>query len=533
MSHEGPRLLEVIVNWIGRHRKLVPLPGGGTVLAWVLVGSDSIVYVSLVLAALWAVAVACIENVCIRYRWTHTDHPQNPRLWRPLRGERTLLWVFWFAAAVQILIASAPFVIPWPTTAAFHISLFVLLVLAAIVQAIPLVFQPMVQTKIKEIVGDNTRTRRFAETPFWDDDNLGQALAKTGSDRFFLHRWLAVLFASRVGVSLYVLSIWFSVAGIFAIDASAVVRDMARPPHVRIQQATNTAPAPKPPNRPKPSKSPKLSTPPGGGEGGGGLSSTSPTSVATWESECGPLPGFDAPEWARTFFVELYLGKNTGPGARAGCTGATQYVPGSDGFAYLIGYEDGVVRSVAVVSKDTAAYPPALFMAPAAELVLDLIHRDGVVGGTGRLDAASGDLYLAYGRRGTTALTRTTKNGAYSAVPPAVVDEWFADMTVRNQWLWPVQESNDPTTGYERFRFDQPDGRKTGLVIEYDPAADVALIVTTAGAVSHSAGGRRVSAAQLEGLGAKVDPMLAGIKLPNAASVVGSSAIGADVSTTG
>lgn len=178
---------------------------------------------------------------------------------------------------------------------------------------------------------------------------------------------------------------------------------------------------------------------------------------------------------------------------------------------YLIGYKNGAIQSVAVVSKDSKTRPPALFMAPAAQLVLKLIQSGSAIGGTGRLDAGFGDLYLAYTARGTTAITRPTKDGVYTAVPPAVVDEWFADMTLRNEWLWPVKESSDPTTGDQRFRFDEPDGRPTGLSVEYDSSDEEGLIPAATGTVSHIADGRLISVAQLERLGATVDPTLPGI----------------------
>ena len=496
---------------MSQHRKWVSVPAATAAAISALLGSDGLVLRMLVVAAIWAILVAICETICIRFRWTHTDHPKKPKLRSALRRERGLRRVLWTGAIAQVAVAVVPFVVAWPDAALFHIALLALLVFAMLVQTLPLLFQPAVQTRIKLLVGDNTRSRKVAKTPVWEDETLEDVLANVGAERrFFLHRALAALFASRVHVSLYTVAIWFSVLGIMAIDAGAMIREGASPlpAHVARHHAgapTSPRPKPKPPTAPAPSAS--ESTPPAVGLGS---LPTSSSAEVTWASMCGPLPGSDAPAWAQPLFLALYLGSN-GPGAKAGCTGATQYVVGDSSFAYLIGYENGSVKSVAVVTEQTEAYPPALFMAPAAEPVLELIRTEGAVGGTGRLNAAVGDLYLVYEASGTMALTRANKDGAYTVVPPAVVDEWFADMTLRDEWLWPVREADDPQTGNERFRFDTASGERTALSVEYDAHMRDALIPTSSGTVQHRADGRRLPPTALRQFGAVPDPNLPGI----------------------
>jgi hypothetical protein len=493
-------LLAAAVAWVHRHPRLARLPCAGALGYSILVGSDRTFARALVLAAVWATAIAVAESVCVRYRRTHTSHPSNPALTSPLRRERGLVHVFWIAAGVQSAIAIDTFVIPWTSASGLHVTLFLLLAGAGLLELLLAFVQPAVQTRIKEVVGGNTRTQRFSETPLLGE-TLGSVLARTARDRFILHRWLARLFESRVGVSFYVLAISFSVTSILSIDASAMFRDVVRPPHVRAHAKHNV--------RTPITTSPPTKFPPN--DAGEPSPSIPLSSVETWEHECGPLPGVDAPTWAQTDFDELYLGFDTGPGAVAGCTGPTQYVHGSSDFAYIEGGEDGAVKSVAVVSMDAQAFPPALFMAPAAQTILDLIKTDGAVGGTGRLDAGKGDLYLAYTYRGTTALTRAAKADAYTAVPAAVVDEWYADMAVRKAWLWPVREANQPGTGYERFSFDAADGQGTGLSVVYDPTLNLAIVPTPTGTVTHTADGQQLPVRALESLGAKIDPTLPGI----------------------
>src|SRR6185312_14735929 len=177
-----------------------------------------------------------------------------------------------------------------------------------------------------------------------------------------------------------------------------------------------------------------------------------------WDQTCASEPGTGAPTWAAAQLYALYLvppdpspPPNVAgpPGTVRGCTGSvTAPFPGID-FVYPIGTDPrtGAMASIAV---DSLLRGSALFLAPAAQPVLDLIHAGQIVGGSHRIRAGHGDVYAVYVAQGTIMLLRPqywkTSGKArvaqsYTQLPPPVADAWFDAMQQLGMWLWPIERA--------------------------------------------------------------------------------------------
>lgn len=230
-----------------------------------------------------------------------------------------------------------------------------------------------------------------------------------------------------------------------------------------------------------------------------------PTAPATteWDDVCPANPGTDAPSWAAAELDSLYLGpaddnappEQVGPpGADGGCTGHVVVPDPSMRFAYVRGTDPvtGRLISVAVASDDV--FPPALFMAPAAHPVLDIIRDQRPLGGSPRYRVRHGDFQLAWTTVGTTAFVRATvwtedagprRAQPYTQLPPAATDAWLDAMRATGSWLWPSATSdgsnthirllNDAIAGREVATIDYTDARgnaqlrQGSLVRDYAP----------------------------------------------------------------
>jgi hypothetical protein len=191
---------------------------------------------------------------------------------------------------------------------------------------------------------------------------------------------------------------------------------------------------------------------------------TTSTTQLTWESTCGSLPSYGAPEWAESQLNALYLGGSLDfngqpvhaelpPGAEGGCTGRAVvplYTQGE--FVYTIG---GSTRSVAVDSKQ---FGPAIFLAPAARRVLSIIKEQlGPVGGTAREKVRNGDFLSVSTELGSVMLVRQQEHlegqsdeaYPYTELPPAAAEVWVQAMRQRQVWLWPYLSASD--RGSETF----------------------------------------------------------------------------------
>lgn len=228
-------------------------------------------------------------------------------------------------------------------------------------------------------------------------------------------------------------------------------------------------------------------------------SSTSVQQQLTWDDICGSVaPGALAPPWASASLYKLYLGPG-GPGALvAGCPGEAVAPPQTSDFVYAVGRGAGTVLSVAVTSRD-GEYPAAIFLGDAARLALNLITTDGAIGGSQRINVGGGDYYLAYSATGTSALVRASKDASYTYVPAAVVDEWYADMAVSHEWLWPEVVAEDNSTGETTFVFVSNSGDTSINNVRFSEPLNAALIDGPDGSViEHTSFGRRMSVAEFE-----------------------------------
>jgi hypothetical protein len=192
-----------------------------------------------------------------------------------------------------------------------------------------------------------------------------------------------------------------------------------------------------------------------------------------WRDLCDAEPGIGAPAWARRALYDAYLGIN-GPGAgEAGCTGQVFSIGNS--FVYQEGRNPATdeLMSIAVVSKTA---PAAIFLVPAAPLVLSMIRKFGPLGGSVRFDVLNGDLQLVYVSAGTICLVRPQKvrSGGRPEplrnLPPAVCAAWYAAMRELGQWLW-IERTSVAGNGVVTYVLLRSVIKKTRRgVIRYDPS---------------------------------------------------------------
>lgn len=223
----------------------------------------------------------------------------------------------------------------------------------------------------------------------------------------------------------------------------------------------------------------------GGEEGAGGDGADLPEE----EEHCLVQPGHGAPAWARAYLYALYYGgleleATEPPGTKVGgCTGKVFVPPALKGsFVFTIGRNAaGEVRSVAV---DSVRFGPAIFLAPAAQQVLALIH-EGVMplGGYPREDAGAGDMVPVTTPRGTLILVRAAKvlpgkptyATPYIELPVTVATLWVEAMRVEGGWLWP-REPRTLSDGSRVYSFSRRVGGGTvGPSVSFDPQSGIAV----------------------------------------------------------
>jgi hypothetical protein len=217
-------------------------------------------------------------------------------------------------------------------------------------------------------------------------------------------------------------------------------------------------------------------------------------------AQCGATPGEGVPDslqWMRDDFAMLFLGAPAGSERKLGTTPPT----GGDGvcrveasgphrFAYAAQWDltTGQLKSIAV---DSLTWGPALFIAPAAQRVQQLIARYGALGGSPRRYAGQGDYYLVRVLRGTIVLIRTqfTEPSGwakpFTVLPLAVSAAWRDQVRAHERWLWPVVElHHDGTRTYKLV--EHAVDRDSAITIDYDPATEHAH--STVGEVLRSYG---------------------------------------------
>ncbi len=200
---------------------------------------------------------------------------------------------------------------------------------------------------------------------------------------------------------------------------------------------------------------------------------------------CRFSPGAGIPVWAwRKLYALYYGGANLNatdpPGTDIGGCPREAFVlrPPKGGFVYAIGRgEDGEILSVAATSHQRGS---AIFLAPAAQRVIELIH-EGVVplGGYPRVDirgdGREGDMVSITTPRGTIVLVRSRKGlrdrpeyaTPYLELPVAVAAAWTAAMRAEGSWLWPLAPRR--REGVTVYRFSpSADGRGPETSIAHD-----------------------------------------------------------------
>lgn len=240
-------------------------------------------------------------------------------------------------------------------------------------------------------------------------------------------------------------------ARIVIINAMAIsiVVSVVAAAHVAVQEAIRSRAGTSKRADNKSSPKPPADQADEGSDPAGG-SEITPSGDAT--GSCPFLPAYGAPRWAGDILNALYFGgralnANPAPGNDiGGCTGKAIVIPTEAGaLVYTIGRNGlGETRSVAVVSR---LFGPAIFLAPAAQRVLDLIERGHApLGGYPTEDAAGGDVTAVTTEEGTFVFVRDEKHvpgqpkvaEPYIELPPTVASAWMGAMHETDSWLWPL-----------------------------------------------------------------------------------------------
>lgn len=354
------------------------------------------------------------------------------------------------------------------------------------------------QPGARGLVGSHTRTNYFKRKKLRGEE-LEIIVERSADNVGWVYAVLRKFFEARLGLSVYAMLLFT------LMTAQASTHFVRTVEYLRSKNEHET----KPPVKHEP-VNPSQKEAPGAGTFTPPPGPTEPPSAAdpeplTWQRLCGKLPGYDAPEWARGTLYDLFLGL-TGPGALVtGCTGDTQSLPSRADFVFLVGTDGTRTKSVAVDDADATSYPPTLFLSPAARPALDLINSVGPLGGSPRFDVGNGDMYVIWSGAGTWLLMRSQKNSArdsryaqpYVLVPPAVADEWFAELLLRNEWIWVTHDADDPATGYETFHFWAGRSGKLLRTIRVNPSTGEALIEMPQEIVSHLSEARRLDMAAI------------------------------------
>lgn len=236
-------------------------------------------------------------------------------------------------------------------------------------------------------------------------------------------------------------------------------------------QSTPSTTAPSPAMPPSTTTTPNTTTPtnsqpatprapspdiPDASAGGDPRANTTGQSDGTYFGDCGKNPGDGAPSWGRRLLDLAYVGEG-GPGAPSGgCTDTPTVLDGN--FLYTVGRDvGGATMSVAVATSSEAA----VFLAPATDALLGLLHDGIEFTGSARRNVLNGDFYAIYTERGTLVLMRETKwtqttpkrAQPYTTVPPDAVEGWVRTMEAKGTWLW-VRKLTRTS-----FAFATPSGR--------------------------------------------------------------------------
>ncbi len=166
------------------------------------------------------------------------------------------------------------------------------------------------------------------------------------------------------------------------------------------------------------------------------------------------------------------------PGTKiAGCPTAYFMTDGRDGpFVYALGTSPSSASPLSVAVD--GRFGPALFLAPAVEPVLALIHRFGAVGGVRRFTANSGPQFVpVLTEDGTYTLIRPETGTAqvargYMVLPPPVTEAWFGAMreigTMRGVGLaWLTPGTPEPSGKNQKFTLYK--GAVARYTITYNP----------------------------------------------------------------
>lgn len=407
-------IIVAILQWIG-----------STQISW---PAGTIAEISLGVVA----AVVLVFHVANTHTRIEIEHWKCSNLQPFLVYELGLGWAVPLAVLVTVLV----FPPTWP----------VLLILA--VTLIPTVwFYEWAEEEICRIVAEEKLkqgTRRFGESQPYKRAHSGRTIDQMAEIRRpgvqkFLGFWVKPAWWPGLSRTRTVITYAMLICAFIAFTASAdvFVQDTMRPP------------AADPPG--KGSDAQKKDTAPAAGTAGSGEGAAQENPApAPEDTDCPHPPSFGAPAWAKSDLEALYYGtkelKATPPpgNEEGGCTGRAIVPAAQHGtFVYTVGRNAvGEIRSLATVSR---AFAPSIFLAPSAQLVLNLIkHGVAPLGGYPVIDVAGGDAIGVTSDAGTYALVRDAKHlphstlaVGYSLLPPTAASAWVGSMKELGSWLWP------------------------------------------------------------------------------------------------
>ena len=209
--------------------------------------------------------------------------------------------------------------------------------------------------------------------------------------------------------------------------------------------------------------------------------------VEAGQDDCRFQPGDGAPAWAKADLYALYFGGleaevTKPPGTDiGGCVGLAIVPPGlKNEFVYAIGRNvDGELRSVALVSTK---YGPAIFLAPAAQQVLELLEKGVMpIGGYPTEDVLRGDIAPILTPDGTVVLARAEKHlpgneryaTPYVKLEPTAAAAWVGVMREEGMWLWPLGPRS--VDGLQVFDLSRDAaGHDIAASVTFDPESGVA-----------------------------------------------------------
>lgn len=190
------------------------------------------------------------------------------------------------------------------------------------------------------------------------------------------------------------------------------------------------------------------------------------------EWRCRRMPGDGAPDWAKSELNALYVGglelnATPPPGRRAGGCSDGAVVPARTHGTFVYAVARGLDGAILSVAVNSLRFGPAIFLAPAAQRVLELIEAGEMpIGGYPRVDAGDGDMVPILTLDGTIVLVRPAKHlperpryaSPYVELAPTVAAAWTAAMNEVDSWLWPIR----PTVARGVATFDLLRGPAAG-----------------------------------------------------------------------